>query len=251
MSHLGSARKIVATKENTTIIEGRGNKEDIEARIERIRQETKTTESEFDKEKLQERLGKLSGGVAVIKVGAATEVEQKARQHKVDDALSAARAAREEGVAPGGGVALAMAALITKDIAKEQGKELSDLEKKGYFAGYSIIEAACQAPLRQIIKNAGADEVALYKILKQIDEEKAKKIKQEGKIDWALGYDAISGKIVNMIEVGILDPTKVIRTALENAASAASMFLTTEVVVADLPEKEEKGKKIPGMPPGY
>jgi chaperonin GroEL len=251
MEHLGSARRVVATKENTTIIEGKGKKEDIDARIERIRQELKTTESEFDKEKLQERLGKLSGGVAVIKVGAATEVEQKAKQHKTEDALSAARAAVEEGVAPGGGVALAIASILTKPSKEEKERSLSDLEMKGFVLGHEIVEKACQEPLRQIIKNSGADEVVLYKVLKQIDEERERKVKETGRIDWALGYDAMTGKVVNMIEFGILDPTKVIRTALENAASAAGMVLTTEAVVAEIPKEEEKGKKIPGMPPGY
>ena len=249
LDKLGSARRVISTKEKTTIVEGKGKKDNIEARVKQIREQLKTTDSDFDKEKLEERLGKLTGGVAVIKVGAATEVEQKAKQHKIEDALAASKAAVEEVVIPGGGVALAIAALLTNPSTKKQEGELSELEKKGYFAGHRIVETACQAPLRQIIKNAGADEVMLYRILKQIDEERAQKAKEVGKIDWSLGYDAISGKIVNMIQTGIIDPTKVLRIALENAASAAGMFLTTEVVVAEIPEKKEE--KMPPMPTGY
>jgi len=244
LDKLGSARRVVSTKENTTFVEGKGKKENIDSRIIHIKQELERTESEFDKEKLQERLAKLSGGVAVIKVGAATEVEQKAKQHKVDDAVAASKAAIEEGVVPGGGVALAVAALLT-DRRKEEG--ISDLENKGYLAGHDIIKNACQSPLRQIIKNAGADEVVLYQILKEIVDNKKKGAEQVGVIDWALGYNALTGKVINMVKEGILDPTKVVRIALENAASAASMILTTEVVVAEIPEE----KKTPGMPRAY
>jgi chaperonin GroEL len=246
LDKLGSARKIIATKEKTTIVEGKGKRENIEARINQIRQELKTTESEFDKEKLQERLAKISGGVAVIKVGAATEVEQKAKQHKIEDALAASKAAVEEGVVPGGGVALAIASILT-DPAKKKESHLSDLEEKGYFSGQDIIKRACQAPLKQIIKNTGADEVVLYQILKAIVDRKQKEAEESKGIDWALGYNAITGKIVNMIDEGILDPTKVVRIALENAASAASMILTTEVVVSELPEEK---KDMPQMPSG-
>ncbi len=245
LDKLGSARRIVSTKEKTTIIEGKGKKEDIDARISQIKQELETTESEFDKEKLQERLAKLAGGVAVIKVGAATEIEQKGKQHKIEDALAASRAAVEEGVVPGGGVALAVAALLTDDFGKDAG--LSSLEKKGYRSGHDIVKNACQAPLRQIIKNSGADEVVLYQILKEIIDTKKKGVEQAGKIDWALGYDAVTGKVVNMISEGILDPVKVVRIALENAATAASMILTTEVVISEIPEE----KKTPGMPKMY
>ena len=249
LEHLGSARKIVADKENTTIIEGKGSKEQIDARIIQIKKALDKTESDFDKEKLQERLAKLAGGVAVIKVGAATQVEQKVKQHKIEDALAAAKAAVEEGVVPGGGIALAIAAILT-DSTNET--NLSNLEKKGYTAGQEIVKRACQSPLRQIIKNTGADEVTLYKILKQVDEQRIKETKESGKINWALGYNAITGKVVNMIDDGVFDPTKVVRLALENAASATSMFLTTEVVVAEKP-KEDKQGGMPNMPPmaGY
>ncbi|XOA42829.1 MAG: chaperonin GroEL [Candidatus Nealsonbacteria bacterium] len=245
LDKLGSARKVVSTKEKTTLIEGKGKKEEIDSRINQIKQELKTTESEFDKEKLQERLAKLAGGVAVIKVGAATEVEQKVKQHKIEDALAASKAAVEEGVVPGGGVALAAAALLTDDSRKE--KHLSNLEEKGYFSGHNIIKNACQAPLKQIIKNSGADEVILYQILKKIVDTRKKGAEQIDKIDWALGYNAVTGKLVNMVQEGILDPTKVVRIALENAASAASMILTTEVIVAELPEE----KKTPEIPRAY
>ena len=249
LEHLGSARKIVANKENTTIVEGRGSKEQIDSRIVQIKKAIEKSDSDFDKEKLQERLAKLAGGVAVIKVGAATEVEQKVKQYKIEDALAAAKAAVEEGVVPGGGIALAVAAVLT-DSANEI--NLSNLEKKGYVAGQEIVKKACQSPLRQIIKNTGADEVTLYKILKQVDEQRIRETRESGKINWALGYDAIRGKVVNMIEAGIFDPTKVVRLALENASSATSMFLTTEAVVAEKP-KEDKQAGMPNMPPmaGY
>ncbi|MBU0547121.1 chaperonin GroEL [Patescibacteria group bacterium] len=251
IEHLGSARKIIANKENTTIIEGKGSKEEVEARISTIKKAIEKSDSDFDKEKLKERLAKLTGGVAVIKVGAATEVEQRARQSKIEDALAAARAAVEEGVVPGGGIALVVAAIL----ADSQEEDLSAAEMKGYRAGQEIVKRACQAPLRQIVENTGADEVVLYKILKQIDENKEKEIKTSGKIDWALGYNAITGQVVNMIDEGIFDPTKVTRLALENAASATSMFLTTEAVVAEKPEEKKEGGMggMGGMPqmPGY
>ena len=250
LDKLGSARRVVSTKEKTIIVEGKGKKEDIDARVAQIKQEIKISESDFDKEKLQERLAKLAGGVAVMKVGAATEVEQKAKQHKIEDALAAAKAAREEGVVPGGGVALALASLLTKGAAKKETDQLSSLERRGYFAGQEIVKKACSAPLRQIIANSGADEVSLYKILKQVDDVKQKQTKETGRIDWALGYNAATGKIENMFKAGILDPAKVIRVALENAASAASMILTTEVIVSELPEEDKQ--KMPQLPPrGY
>jgi chaperonin GroEL len=250
LDKLGSARRVVSTKEKTIIVEGKGKKEDIDARIAQIKQEIKISESDFDKEKLQERLAKLAGGVAVMKVGAATEIEQKAKQHKIEDALAAAKAAREEGVVPGGGVALALASLLTKGTTKKETDYLSSLERRGYFAGQEIVKKACYSPLRQIIANSGADEVSLYKILKQVDDVKQKQAKETGRIDWALGYNAATGKIENMFKAGILDPTKVIRVALENAASAASMILTTEVIVSELPEEDKP--KMPQLPPrGY
>jgi len=194
---LGQARKVIATKENTTIVEGKGKKEEIEARIAQIKSQIQETESEFDKEKLEERLAKLTGGVAVIKVGAPTEIEQKARQHKAEDALAATKAAIEEGIVPGGGVALVRA------------------------------KKAIEAPLRQIASNAGVDAgVVVAKV-------KASK-------DLGFGFNALTLQFEDLVKAGIIDPTKVVRSALENASSAAATFLTTEAVVTDLPEKKEK-----------
>jgi len=250
---LGSARKIITTKDETTIIEGKGRKEEIEARIKQIKSELAITESDFDKEKLQERLAKLAGGVAVIKVGAATEVEQKAKQRKIEDTVAATRAAIEEGVVPGGGIALAIASGFLTKLRIErlsgekpkEGRPLAATEVKGYLIGHDIVVKACQWPLRQIIKNAGADEVILYQISEQRELERLR----TGVMDWAKGYDAVRGEIKNMFEAGIVDPTKVVRTALENAASAASMLLTTEAVVGEL--ETEKEKKTPEIPEEY
>ncbi len=249
---LGKVRKVISTKENTIIVGGQGKKSDIEARVNQIKNEIATT-TDFDKEKLQERLGKLAGGVAVIKVGAPTEIEQKARQHKAENALSAAKAAIEEGIVPGGGIALAIASGIEKisRIEKEEKENkgiLSDREIKGYLIGQNIVRTACQSPLRQIIKNSGADEVIIYKIAEQREQEG----KQTGIMDWAKGYNATTGRFENMFKAGIVDPTKVVRSALENAVSGASMLLTTECVVAELPKEEEKTTGMPGgMPGGY
>jgi len=251
LSMLGSARRVISSKENTTIVDGRGKKEDIDARVNQIRKEIKTSDSEFDKEKLQERLAKLAGGVAVIKVGAATEVEQKAKQQKIEDSLAAAKAAVEEGIVPGGGIALAIVSgILTKLIIRKTSEgspeetKLSERESEGYIVGQDIVTKSCQAPLRQIIKNAGADEVIIYRIA----EERARSGEKTGVLDWAMGYDANTGEIVNMFKAGIVDPTKVVRSALENAVSAAAMLLTTEVVVAEKPAKEEK-PRMPGMSP--
>ncbi len=224
IGQLGSARKVISTKENTTIIEGKGEKGDIEARVSQIKRQIKETESEFDKEKLQERLAKLAGGVAVIKVGAATEVEQKARQHKTENALSATRAAVEEGIVPGGGVALLRALESLKEF-KSEGEEK---------IGIAILKRALQEPIRQIALNAGKDSSVVA----------AEVLKGEG----SFGYNAATDTFEDLMKAGIVDPTKVVRSALENAVSAASMFLTTEAVVAELPE--EKEKKVPGMPQG-
>jgi len=225
LEQLGRARKVVAEKEKTTIIEGRGKKEDIEDRISQIKREIKTTESEFDKEKLEERLAKLVGGVAVIKVGAATEVEQKARQKKTENALNATRAAIEEGILPGGGVALLKSVPVLEKI------ELEGDEK----TGLNILKKALEKPIRQIAENAGMDGSVVVQ-----------KVRETG---GNFGFNAQKGKFEDLITAGVIDPTKVVRTALENAASAASMLLTTEAVVGELPEKEEK--KSVGMEPEY
>jgi len=249
---LGRARRVVSTKENTTIIEGMGDKEKIDARIKQIRTEIENTTSDFDKEKLQERLGKLAGGVAVIKVGAATEVEQKAKQHKIEDALSATRAAIEEGVVPGGGTALAVAAMFVTDKEAPEDESLSEEEKKGYQAGVEIVKRACQSPLRQIIENAHIDqkkEIIIYQILKEIsDKKKEFQGKDIDSLDWVLGYNATSGNIENMMDAGIVDPAKVVRSSLQNAASAAVMFLTTEAIVAEKPEEKKGSESNPDVP---
>ncbi|MDD2696874.1 MAG: chaperonin GroEL [Candidatus Pacebacteria bacterium] len=226
LNSLGSARKVVAEKEKTTIIEGKGKKEDIDSRIKQIKNELKTIDSEFDKEKLQERLAKLAGGVAVIKVGAATEVEQKARQKKTENALNATRAAIEEGILPGGGVSLLRSISVLEKI------QLEGDEK----TGLNILKQAMEKPIRQIAENAGLDGAVVVTKVKESDGD--------------YGFDAQKMEYGDLIKAGVIDPTKVVRTVLENAASAASMLLTTEAVVAELPE-EKKEKGMPQMPEEY
>lgn len=228
MDVLGQARKVIATKENTTIVEGKGDQKVIKDRIAEIRAELKNTTSDFDKEKLQERLGKLAGGVAVIKVGAATETELKEKKHRIEDALHATRAAVEEGIVPGGGVAL----LRTLH-------ELDKLEVDGdEKIGINILKRALEEPLRQIAFNAGKEGSVIVDAVK----------KEKG----GYGYNAEIDKYEDLVAAGIVDPTKVTRSALQNAASAAAMLLTTEAVVTDLPEKEGKGAGMPGgMDMGY
>ena len=225
---LGRARKVVSTKENTILIGGKGKRGEIEARVEQIKTEMERTESDFDKEKLQERLAKLSGGVAVIKVGAPTEVAQKSRQHKAEDALAATRAAIEEGVVPGGGVALVRAASALG------GLKIEDPDEK---TGIKILKRALEEPLRQLSKNAGVEgSVVVEKI-------KSKK--------GNFGFNAQTLKFSDLMEEGILDPTKVVRSGLENAVSGASILLTTEAVVADKPKEKEGGGQVqPPMPGG-
>lgn len=227
LEQLGSARRVVATKENTTIVEGKGQKEKIEARVAQLKSMVKDASSDFDKEKLQERLAKLAGGVAVIKVGAATEVEQKARQHKTEDALSATKAAVEEGIVPGGGVALLRAAKAL------EGLELQDKEES---IAVGILRRALEEPIRQIAQNAGKDGSVVASEVS----------KKEG----SFGYNAATDTYEDLLEAGVVDPTKVVRVALESAVSAASTLLTTEAVVADIPEKENKGREAAGMPGG-
>ena len=228
LSQLGSARRVVATKDDTIVVEGKGNKEAIDARISQIRSILKETTSEFDKEKLQERLAKLSGGVAVIRVGAATEVEQKARQHKTEDALSATKAAVEEGIVPGGGVALLRA------VAALDESSIHDPEEK---LGMRILKRALQEPIRQIAENSGKDGAVVA----------SEVAKGEG----AFGYNAATDTFEDLVLAGVVDPTKVVRVALESAVSAAATLLTMEVVVADLPEKEDRPKGMPSMGSEY
>ena len=221
---LGKAEKVTITKENTTIVGGAGNQADIKDRADQIRAQIETTKNDYDREKLQERLGKLAGGVAVIYVGATTEVEMKEKKDRVDDALNATRAAVEEGYLPGGGVAYIRAAEALKGLKGENDDETT---------GIRIIERAIEEPLRQIANNAGVEASVI-----------SNKIR-EGKGDF--GYNARTDEYVNMYEVGVIDPTKVARVALENAASVAGMLLTTECGIVDIPEP---APAAPAMPAG-
>lgn len=223
---LGRAHRLVASKENTTIVGGKGKKPEIQARVTQIKNQITKTTSSFDKEKLQERLAKLSGGVAVIKVGAATEVEQKEKQHRTEDAVQATKAAMEEGIVPGGGVALIRALDVLA------GLKLDSDEK----TGLEIVRKSLEEPLKQIAVNAGKEGSVVVEKVKH------------GK-DTSYGYDAENDQYGDLLKKGIIDPVKVTRSALQNAASAASMFLTMEAVVTELPE--EKQEKMPKMPEDY
>ena len=221
---LGSAKRIEITKEETTIIDGTGAKEEIEARCNQIRAQADETSSDYDREKLQERLAKLAGGVAVIRVGGATEVEVKERKDRVDDAMHATRAAVQEGIVPGGGVAL------VKSIAALDGLKVENDDQK---VGINIIRQALQAPARQIANNAGVEgSVIVGKLLELTDK--------------TTGYNAQTGEFTDLIKAGVIDPTKVVRSALQNAASVAGLLITTEAMVADKPEKG--GAAAGGMP---
>ena len=223
---LGSAKKVKVDKDNTTLVEGKGDKEALNDRVENIRNQAAKEESEYEKEKLQERLAKLAGGVAVINVGAATETEMQEKKYRIEDALSATRAAVEEGIVAGGGVVLIGA--IEK--VEELRESLIGDEKTGAL----IIERALEAPLRQIVENAGLDGSVIVE-----------KVKNTGKEE---GYDAYENKFVNMFEAGIVEPTKVTRSALQNAVSVAGMILTTEAAVADIPKEEPAMPAGPQMP---
>jgi chaperonin GroEL len=221
---LGKAKRIRVEKENTTIIDGAGQKDDIQGRCTQIRQQIEETTSDYDREKLQERLAKLAGGVAVIRVGGATEVEVKERKDRVDDATHATRAAVEEGIVPGGGVALLYAAKALEGLTPEN----SDQK-----VGIDIVRRALQSPVRQVVENAGADgSIVVGKLLEANDPDR--------------GFDAQTLEYVDMIKAGIIDPTKVVRLALQNAASVAGLLVTTEAMVAEKPEK----RTPPAMPPG-
>jgi chaperonin GroEL len=224
ISYLGKAKKVTIDKDNTTIVEGAGKKEDIKKRINEIKAQIEKTTSDYDKEKLQERLAKLSGGVAVLKIGAATEVEMKEKKARVEDALHATRAAVEEGIVPGGGVAYLRAAskLANLKVANE------DQE-----TGIEIIRRALEEPIRQIVANAGLEPSVIVNKVK------------EGKDDF--GFNAFSEEYENLVKAGVIDPTKVARTALENAASVAGLLLTTEATIVEKPEEK---KPMPAMPPG-
>ena len=230
INDLGKAGKVVATKDDTTIIEGSGDAAKIKGRIEEIKVEIDKSTSDYDKEKLQERLAKLSGGVAVIRVGAATETELKEKKHRVEDALSATRAAVEEGIVPGGGVALVNAMEALKDLKLEFDDET---------VGVAIVRRSLEVPLRRISENAGQDGAVVLETVRRQQAEKKNK---------NFGFDVMRGEYVDMIKAGIIDPAKVTKGALENAASIASMILTTEALITDVPEKE---KAAPPPMPDY
>ncbi len=220
IADLGRARKVVSSKDNTTIVDGQGNADQIKARVEQIRTEMDLTDSDFDKDKLQERLAKLSGGVAVIKVGAATEAEMKEKKDRIEDALNATKAAVAEGIVPGGGLALVLAGNILEKLGQSQ---------KSDSIGAEIIDNAVIEPIKQIAANAGKDgSLVLYHIIKA----------NEGGIN-TIGYNAATDKFEDLVKAGVVDPTKVVRSALQNSASAAMMFLTTEAVITE--KSSEKG----------
>ncbi len=227
LEDLGRAKRVTIDKENTTIVEGEGKQSDVSGRIAQIKKQIEENDSDYDKEKLQERLAKLAGGVAVINVGAATETEMKEKKARVEDALHATRAAVEEGIVPGGGVAF-LRTIKALDELKLDGEEA---------VGIKILKRALEEPLRQIAYNSGKEgSVIMQKVLYA---EKP-----------TMGYDAQNDKFVDMIEAGIIDPTKVVRTALQNAASIAALMLTTEALVSDIPEDEKASGMPAGMPPG-
>jgi chaperonin GroEL len=215
---LGRARKVVVTKDETTVVEGSGDTDQIAGRVNQIRAEIDKSDSDYDREKLQERLAKLAGGVAVIKAGAATEVELKERKHRIEDAVRNAKAAVEEGIVAGGGVALVQAGAIAFEKITLEGDELT---------GALIVKSALEAPLKQIAINAGLEGGVV-----------AEKVRN---LPGGHGLDAATGEYVDMIATGIIDPAKVTRSALQNAASIAGLFLTTEAVIADKPEKASAG----------
>jgi chaperonin GroEL len=223
LNELGKAKKVLIEKENTTIVEGAGKKADIQGRCAQIRAQIEETTSDYDREKLQERLAKLAGGVAIIRVGGSTEVEVKERKDRVDDGLHATRAAVEEGIVPGGGVALARASLTLSKLKADNDDQRFGIE---------IVRKALQAPLRQIAENAGEDGAVI-----------AGKTLDKDEYSW--GFDAQTGEFKDLVKAGIIDPTKVVRSALQNAASVAGLLVTTEAMVAERPEKKEMA-----MPPG-
>jgi chaperonin GroEL len=224
IAQLGRARKVVVDKDSTTIIDGAGGSDGIKGRIKQIKSEIESTDSDFDREKLQERLAKLAGGVAVVKVGAATETEMKEKKHRVEDALQATRAALEEGIVPGGGVAL-LHAIKAVDATKLEGDERT---------GAMIVQRALQEPLRQLAANAGLEGSVV------VNDVRAAKAGQ--------GLNVDTGEIVDLVKAGIIDPAMVTRSALQNAASIAKNILTTEAIVAEAPEKSAPAPMGGGMP---
>jgi chaperonin GroEL len=227
LSDLGRAAKIVSSKDDTTVVDGGGDEAQINGRVDQIKVEINNSTSDYDREKLQERLAKMAGGVAIIRVGAATEVELKEKKHRVEDALSATRAAVEEGIVPGGGVALLNALPALADVSVPEGDQTT---------GVGILLRALEAPMRKIAENAGQNGDVVIQNVRQA---------QEKENNSSIGYDVMTGEYTDMVKAGIIDPAKVTRGALENAASIASMVLTTEALITDLPEDD-----APMMPPG-
>jgi chaperonin GroEL len=226
---LGQAEKVISTKDDTTIVGGQGDGDQIKGRVEQIRNEIEVSTSDYDREKLQERLAKLSGGVAVIRVGAATETELKEKKHRVEDALSATRAAVEAGIVPGGGVALINAMGVLDDI---------EMDTPDAQVGVKIVRQALETPMKRIAANAGKDGAVILENVRRFQKEQD---------DHYLGYDVLTEEYINMIKDGVIDPAKVTRGALENAASIAAMILTTEALIADEPEEEDEGMPGGGM----
>jgi chaperonin GroEL len=227
IADLGKARKVSCDKDNTTIVEGKGQEKEIKGRIEQIKAQIETTTSDYDREKLQERLAKLAGGVAIIRVGAATETELKEKKHRVEDALSATRAAVEEGIVPGGGVALLNAIKVLDGVKLPYDDENT---------GVTILRKALEMPLQMIAENAGQDGAVILQSVRRMQKDQSSS---------TLGYDVITNEYSDMLKAGIIDPAKVTRSAVENAASIAAMILTTEALITDMPEKE----KAPAAPP--
>ncbi len=228
LDDLGRADRVVVSKEDTTIVGGRGDEKAIKGRIEQIKVEIEKSTSDYDREKLQERLAKLAGGVAIIRVGAATETELKEKKHRVEDALSATRAAVEEGIVPGGGVALINAIPALDGVKMEYADEQT---------GVKIIRSALEAPLRRIAENAGYDGAVILDTVRRLQKEKDNR---------RIGFDVLAGEFVDMVEAGIIDPAKVTKGAVENAASIAAMVLSTEALITDIPEEKKEG--TPSMP---
>ncbi len=252
---LGQATKVVSTKDDTMIVGGKGAKQEVEARVAQIKAQIEQSDSDFDKDKLKERLAKLSGGVAVIRVGAATEVEQKEKQHRVEDAVEATKAAIEEGIVPGGGVALLNEATKLAEVRKQKEGKASIEE----LAALDILIEALSAPVKQIATNAGlSPDLVVNNILDNQNALEKKKtadgkvelvLRKKGEVNFNIGYDAARDVYTDMYEAGIIDPTKVVASALRNSASTAAMLLTTEAAITDIPEKKDEsaGAGAPGM----
>jgi chaperonin GroEL len=229
LTDLGSAHKVIATKEFTTIVKGKGDEKMIKERVAQIKKFIEQSDSDFDKEKLQERLAKLAGGVAMIKVGAATETEMKEVKHRIEDAVGATKAAVEEGVVPGGGVALLRAVKVLDSLTLEPEE----------IVAIRIMKRALEEPVRMIAQNAGVDGAVVVN-----------RLYEEHNAHVNLGYNAATGRYEDMVKAGIIDPTKVTRSALQNAASIAGMLLTTECVITDIPKKDDTQAHGGGMPSG-